>query len=176
MLNEIIFIISFFLFTAIINIIVSDYLVSLLIISMAYCLYKICISYLLKIIYKRTKINIEKYYILKCKSIYYFTDLYFPYIRYSYIINNKKFYSTKIYLDVKSFYATSIYSYEISSLNDKIKYANDKINFLLKQRVNYYNPFLKNISCLDIIISKYRKRYFISLLFTCILLGIVLKV
>lgn len=128
------------------------------------------------ILFKRVKISILDTCIVKTNSVDYGDTIYYPLIKYEYIVNRKKYFSKNICLDSRSCYLTVWY--EMKSENKGLRYAQQKLDKILSNSHAYVLKPFPLISYLDISLRKSRKIYFIVLSILslcCFLCGWILK-
>lgn len=149
---------------------IRHFLIVCCMISLVYSLYKIILPHILKKLYKKTKLFMINSYIVETKSINYFTESYYPYIKYFYMIKNKKYISSNILLDKDSMYNQSYFLQETNQ-STKIKNAEQRLKYFLNQKYIYYNPLFSSISYIQVDLSSYRKKYFIFIVFISLLIA-----
>lgn len=134
---------------------IDRFFVSFFILCLFYSVFKISMPFLIKIFYKKIPFKIEDIYISQSRSYRYdyFVLKYYPFIKYSYNVNKKQYFSENISFDKKSLYGTLI---KEKSLDN----SKDTLLKLSKKNYMYCNPILASNSYLDINLSKNRYIYF----------------
>ena len=127
------------------------------------------------VLFEKVKISILDTCIVETNSVDYGDRIYYPLIKYEYIVNENKYFSSNICLDSRSCYLTVWH--ESENMNKGLKYAEQKLDELLSNSHAYILKRFPSISYLDISLRKSRKIYFVTLSVLsvcCLICGLIL--